>query len=89
MGDGADMALEAMEDFEDLRLSHKMGQMTDAEAYEHGIINELGGIIGTEGKIIKCRCCGEVGLHWEKIEDKWRLFNNEGLHDCKANPLKT
>lgn len=31
-----------------------------------------------------CRYCGEFYLHWEKMDGKWRLFNNQSkLHKCK------
>jgi len=42
MGDGADLALEEMEDFEEAREDFKHGQMSDEEAYERDIIDELG-----------------------------------------------
>lgn len=42
MGDGADLALEEMEDFEEDRCLFRTGQMSDEEAYERGTIDELG-----------------------------------------------
>ena len=42
MGDGADLALEEMEDDEEAREDFRHGQMSDEEAYERGIIDELG-----------------------------------------------
>lgn len=35
----------------------------------------------------KCRCCGQEGLHWNQIDGKWRLCNDDGLHMCPVNPL--
>jgi len=42
MGEDADLALEEMEDFEEAREEFRHGQMSDEEAYERGIIDELG-----------------------------------------------
>lgn len=30
-----------------------------------------------------CNYCGEENLHWGKVGDKWRLFNDDGnQHIC-------
>lgn len=33
-----------------------------------------------------CRSCGKTDLHWEKVGDKWKLFESVGLrlreHKC-------
>lgn len=42
MGDGADMALEEMEDTEDAILDYKTGRMDQGEAFERGLIDERG-----------------------------------------------
>lgn len=42
MGEMADFFLDEVMDMEDLRLDWLHGQMTDEEAYEAGIIDELG-----------------------------------------------
>lgn len=42
MGDGADMALDETMDDEEARLDYTTGQMTDLEAFERGLIDELG-----------------------------------------------
>jgi hypothetical protein len=42
MGDGADMALDEMEDNEDQIVQFKTGLMTKEEVYQLGIIDELG-----------------------------------------------
>jgi hypothetical protein len=90
MDDGADMALEDVMDDEDARLDYRRGDMSDIEAYNRGIIDELGyEITGIGPKPITCRCCGVSGLHWsESKSGKWRLFDDNGIHNCKANPLK-
>ena len=42
MGDGADLALEEMEDNEEDLLDYRTVYMSEAEAYEKGLIDELG-----------------------------------------------
>lgn len=32
---------------------------------------------------ITCRFCGTTGLFWNKLDGKWRLFNDKGLHTCE------
>ena len=58
------------------------------EQYERGIINELGGLIGTEKPEKTCRCCGRSGLRWGRHDEKWRLFEGGRLHECPVNPLQ-
>lgn len=89
MGDGADMFLEQVEAFEDLRLEYHLGGMSDVEAYEQGIVDELGFeyIPGDPPTPKTCRCCGKSGLHWEQRNAKWRLFDERGIHNCPAVPL--
>ena len=42
MGDMADMFLDEVMDYEDLRLDYRSGKITDEEAYDLGLIDELG-----------------------------------------------
>lgn len=90
MGDGADMAIEAMEDFENARTDFHTGAMSDLSAFELGIIDELGYELMPRGRtqLRTCRCCSKTGLHWAQHNGKWRLFDNNGLHECPKNPLK-
>lgn len=37
MGDGADMALDQVIDFEEARADWRLGRMTDIEAYDRGL----------------------------------------------------
>lgn len=39
---------------------------------------------GSERKVsIKCKYCGLVGLHWVKVEGKWKLYNKQdNPHFC-------
>ena len=50
MGEMADFELENVMDEWEAFLDYRAGLMTDQEAYERGIINELGGEIGTEAR---------------------------------------
>jgi len=46
MGDMADFFLEHVEDMEEARFEYRSGSMSDFEAYELGIIDEMGFYIG-------------------------------------------
>lgn len=87
MGDGADMALEMIEDFEYSRALYRSGQMTELEAYEAGIIDERGFEYSDGPPSKTCRCCGKAGLYWGLRDGHWRLFDNRGIHRCPVNPL--
>jgi len=90
MGDMADFFLEHVEDMEEARFEYRSGSMSDFEAYELGIIDEMGFYIGPKyGKDRSrvCRCCNKGGLLWGKVGDKFRLFENGVIHRCPANPL--
>jgi len=89
MGDGADMALDAVMTQDELTLEYLTGHMDDQDAMDAGILDEFGSIpYPSKTKTKTCRCCGETGLRWGKSNSKWRLFKDGKLHDCKANPLK-
>jgi hypothetical protein len=89
MGDMADFALEAVFDDEDARMDYRTGKMTVEEAYERGLVNELGGEIGTEARCITrtCRCCGKTGLRWGNASGRWLLYDEAALHACPVVPL--
>ncbi len=89
MGEFADLCIqEALDDLEAVSDFHT-GNMTIQEAYERGIIDELGYEPNAyTGKSITCRCCGKKGLHWQKLKEKWRLFEENKLHGCPVNPLQ-
>lgn len=88
MGDMADFALGSVYDAEEYRSDYFSGRMDRQEAYERGIIDEL----GYEGRPFAttktCRCCGKSGLSWIAYKGKWRLGENGKLHICTVNPLK-
>ena len=86
MGDMADMVLQDIFDSEDAISDYRRGAMTIEEAYERGIIDELGADL-TPIVTRTCRCCGKTGLRWDKFELKWRLFDGASLHRCPKVPL--
>ena len=41
-----------------------------------------------QNRTLTCRCCGEPGLKWRKVEGKWRLAKPRGeVHRCPVHPL--
>lgn len=89
MGDMADLALEAVFDDEEVWTDYCIGNITVEEAYERGLVDELGGEIGSEARFITrtCRCCGKSGLRWGNMSGKWLLYDGATLHACPAVPL--
>lgn len=88
-GDMADYTLDAVEDFEAARLAWRTGHMGLQSAIDQGVLDEHGyEFTPSAGKSITCRCCKIGGMHWEKYKGKWRLFDKDGLHICKVNPLQ-
>lgn len=86
MGEMADWALEQVEHYEDLRLSYRLGQIDQLEAFEHGIIDELGYEIGPGSTTKTCRYCHTSGLIWkQQVDGRWRLATIDGtVHICTA-----
>ena len=63
-----------------------MGDMSDYTNDPPGSDEPLYG----QGGKLRCRCCGEVGLHWMQPWDsrKWRLYDDKSvLHECPVKPL--
>lgn len=91
MGEMADYALEGVMDDEDARLNFRIGKMSHIEAYDRGIIDEL----GREPHEIRispkrCRYCGKRDLVWVFTNNHgWRLHDGPKAHECpeyvKAN----
>lgn len=90
MGDMADMALSETMDMEDLRVEYRTGGISDSEAYDHGIIDELGFEARTwrnkhpsmRGSV-KCRHC-RAQLFWMHTPQGWRTSTNGVAHQCPA-----
>lgn len=86
MGDMADYALEQIETMELLRLRYRIGELSDAEAYDEGIIDELGFEHHSTASVSKvtCRHCGKR-LHWKLHAVGWRTTEaDESIHRCPA-----
>ncbi len=83
------MTLDGVADFEERRLDFRLGIMGYAEAYDQGIIDELGYEIGTEARTKTCRHCGRSGLTWGLTPKGWRLHDKRGTHVCLAFKPKT
>lgn len=95
MGDMADFALEQVDYMENLRFEYRSGNMSDHEAYDHGIVDEMGGYIGPSyGRRKKpacCKYCLTQAVKWNKFPDgTWRLQNiGDGkVHTCNAYKKK-
>ena len=90
MGDMADFALEQVMDAEYDRFEYRMGRMSDALAYDLGIIDEHGGynhppMFSTLRAPVHnktCRYCGKTGLHWKNTELGWRLADRDNTIQC-------
>ena len=94
----ADYALEEVFEFEEQRDRYHSGHMELDEAYDLGIIDELGWeYIPRETNFksdfikirrplstkVKCKFCKEDGFQWKQTEYGWRLFNqNDQVHEC-------
>ena len=94
MGDMADYALDETMDAEDDRFLYRIGGMSDADAYNLGIIDELGfydhkPMFSSTPKATSktCKHCGKTGLQWkETVVGGWRLAAKNGkLHVCDAH----
>lgn len=94
MGDMADFALDQVMDEEEDRFAYRMGEMSDGEAYDRGIIDELGfsnhpPMFKPAQTLKQCAHCGTNGLHWAEIGTGWRLVTANGdVHTCAAHPSR-
>ena len=94
MGEMADFYNDQVEEMEYQRGNYRMGLMGDLEAYEQGIIDELGyeagPYTGRSPELKTCRCCHKTGLHWMMTpKGKWLLTEGNGkAHDCPKNKYK-
>lgn len=89
MGEMADFFLEHVEEEEYDRLRYKRGEMSDLEAFEMGIIDEMGYLIENNGQGRTCKYCKMGSLAWKQLENGWRLVDRKGnVHTCsKYQPL--
>ena len=88
MGEMADFALNEVFDYEDWRTDYGRGLLSIEEAIDKGVIDEQGYEYSPCAKPKKtCRCCGESGLRWGKIKDRFVLMRGNDIHNCKVNPI--
>lgn len=100
MGEFAGYALDEVMDHEDDRLRYKLGQMSLDEAYDLGIIDEMGyqnrpwsGTVSLIKAIrkptITCKYCGLAGFRWKQTDQgQWRLHEVDKLHECSSYVAK-
>jgi hypothetical protein len=98
MGDMADFALEQAWDDLEAYWEYEEGHISHAEAYDQGIIDEQGFVIGNprampwvtnspnagfRAKTLPCRYCGKQGMKWTQTGAGWRLKEPDGqIHNC-------
>ena len=95
MGEFAGYALDETMDAEDDRFLYRQGLMSDSDAYDLGIIDELGYynhppmfFSQHRAPLSKtCRYCGESGLQWKSTEKGWRLSHGNNVHVCDKYKL--
>lgn len=93
MGEMADYTLDQVMDAEDDRFLYRTGGMSDAMAYDLGIIDELGGYSHPPMFLPRvttkaCKHCGMKGLIWKDTGNGWRLAaQNCELHTCAQHKL--
>lgn len=90
MGEMSDFELDKVFDEEENSLKWKLGAYQFDEAFDAGIIDELGyeiDLIKNDTKT--CKYCGKTGLKWkiEKKDKKYRLFEGEKVHQCRKKEL--
>jgi hypothetical protein len=83
MSEFADYFLEEVENEEEARLNFRTGKLSNEEAYDRGIIDELGFEIGSGLTYKSCKWCNKSGLHWVETKMGWRLAEQDNkLHTC-------
>lgn len=88
MGDMADFFLDDVYSEEEARLDYLTGGMTTADAIDRGVLNEDGSFEPHgHPKAKKCRFCNKSGLYWQRVNDRWRLFEDNHIHICPVNPI--
>ena len=87
MGDGADLALEAAFDDDEARFDYRCGVVSEQEAFDRGIIDELGYEYSYSSSSKTCRCCKKSGLTWGRQNGRWLLFDGAQMHKCPVNPF--
>lgn len=84
MGEYADMAIDAMFDYEEYMLAYP-------EEYEeeNADMSPSPGRNVYRPKLKVCRNCGKGGFHWGKAKTGWRLFDKDNrIHNCNKKFTK-
>jgi hypothetical protein len=98
MGEMADFTLDQVMSEEEERGRYFSGHMYFSEAFDMGIIDELGFTYSQSGTFVKpnnpmkrihCRCCGSTDVKWKQVNGKWLLHEGKEIHKCPVKPLKT
>lgn len=101
MGDMADFVNDSG-DYAAMYEEDVLARGDPSEMYDAGICDEQGfvdwvhnppGFAGlvrgpTKSNPVICRCCGSKGLIWKSLNGKWRLFDQNEIHNCPVNPLR-
>ena len=77
-----------MGEFADMAIEEGLAEEEWANAYCDDLYSEEdcpAAFIGFPPREITCRKCGESGLGWGKLNDKWRLYKDSELHVCKKH----
>jgi hypothetical protein len=86
MGEFAGYALDDAIDAENDRWLYRQGVMSDADAFDLGIIDHRGGYrhvpMYPAASSKTCRHCGVSGLVWRQTDGGWRLHAGAELHAC-------
>lgn len=85
-GEFAGYALDEAIDAENDRWLYRQGVMSDAQAFELGIVDHLGRYqhVPMFPRSKTCKHCGAFGLHWMQTDRGWRLGKAGAVHTCAA-----
>lgn len=89
MGEFAGYALDEAMDAENDRWLYRQGVMSEAVAYDLGIVDHLGRYehvpMFPRSTSKTCKHCGASGLRWKNTEHGWRLHLGEAVHSCEQH----
>lgn len=92
MGEFAGYALDEAMDAENDRWLYRQGEMSEAEAYERGIVDHYGRYSHVpmlpRQTAKSCRHCGMGGLSWRQATGGWRLHCGAVMHVCNSYSQK-
>lgn len=82
MGDGADMALDAMMDYDKMYINGDFDDSTEDGPFYPAFSSYHRRVVKSTTKT--CRNCGQTDLIWHQLDSgKWRLSTKDGkIHNC-------